>query len=198
MTAGRTLLELAGADLTPARLSEASLVLIDYQNEYLSGPIAVTGGEAAVLRARGLVAIARGSGSPVIHVVHRGRAGGLFDLDAERGKIIAALSPAAGEAVVEKAFPNAFAGTDLHNLLQKAARKDVVIAGFMTHMCVSTTARAAIELGYRVTVDARACATRDLPDGHGGGAPAELVHKIALIELSDRFAVISYGDDVLG
>lgn len=197
MTSAKTLLELAGADLTPAKLSASSLVLIDYQNEYLSGPIAVSGAEAAIRQARRLLDRARAGGIPVIHVVHRGRAGGLFDLEAERGKVIAELSPALGEAVVEKSLPNAFAGTTLRELLTAAGRDNIVVAGFMTHMCVSATARAALDFGYRVTVDARSCATRDLPDGQGGSVPAELVHRIALIELSDRFSVISYGDEVL-
>jgi nicotinamidase-related amidase len=93
--------------------------------------------------------------------------------------------------VIEKGLPNAFAGIDLHGVLGRAARKDIIIAGFMTHMCVSSTARAALDLGYRVTIDAGACATRDLPDGAGGRVEAGVVHKVALVELSDRFAIIA-------
>ena len=37
----KTLLELAGADLAPAKTRDACLILIDLQNEYVSGPIAV-------------------------------------------------------------------------------------------------------------------------------------------------------------
>jgi nicotinamidase-related amidase len=66
-----------------------------------------------------------------------------------------------------------------------------MLAGFMTHMCVSSTARAALDLGYRVTIDAASCATRDLPDGKGGVMPAALIHEVALVELSDRFAIIA-------
>ena len=38
----------------------------------------------------------------------------------------------------------------------------------MTHNCVSSTARSALDSGYRVTIVANATATRDLPDGKGG------------------------------
>jgi len=41
MSQAKTLLELAGADLTPPRLADSCLVLIDLQNEYLTGPIAL-------------------------------------------------------------------------------------------------------------------------------------------------------------
>ena len=191
MTAARTLLQLAGADLTPAKISEASLVLIDLQNEYLAGPIALGGAEAAVANSARLLASARQAGSPIFHVAHRGKAGGLFDRNAERGAIAASVAPLAAEPVIEKELPNAFAGTDLRDRLSAAGRKNIILAGFMTHMCISSTARAALDLGFRVTIDASACATRDLPDGRGGTIEARTVHDVALVELSDRFAIIA-------
>jgi nicotinamidase-related amidase len=193
----KTLLELAGADLKPGTVSNATLVLIDYQNEYVAGPLSLPDVSPAVKRAALLLGRARDAGSPIVHVAHKGRAGGLFDREAERGQIMAALAPRAGETVIEKGLPNAFAGTGLHTILGDAARKDIIIAGFMTHMCVSSTARAALDLGWRVTIDAGACATRDLPDGAGGHVKADIVHKIALVELSDRFAIIAHDSEAL-
>ena len=70
-------------------------------------------------------------------------------------------------------------------------RTNIVLAGFMTHMCVSSTARVALDLGLRTTVAADACATRDLPDGRGGTLDARTIHEVALAELSDRFAIIA-------
>ncbi len=191
MTQPTTLLELAGADLEPAGVNEASLVLVDFQNEYRRGPIAVQGVDAAIARAADLLAAARQAGTPVFHVAHKGRPGSLFDRQAERGRIVAELEPVADEAVIEKALPNAFSGTDLQSLLDAAGRRDIILAGFMTHMCISSTARAALDLGFRVTVDASSCGTRDLPDGRGGTIAAATVHDVALAELSDRFAVIA-------
>lgn len=196
MTAAKTLLELAGADLSPARLSDASLVLIDLQNEYLSGPIALPGASGAVTGAARVLAAARRARAPVFHIAHKGKAGGLFDREAPRGQIVSELTPQAGEAVIEKALPNSFAGTDLQTRLAATGRKDIVIVGLMTHMCVSSTARAALDLGFRVTIDAGSCATRALPDGRGGEIPADVVHEVALVELSDRFAVIVRDNNV--
>lgn len=191
MTQPTTLLELAGADLEPAGVNEAALVLVDFQNEYRRGPIAVQGVDAAIACAADLLAAARQAGTPVFHIAHKGRPGSLFDRQAERGRIVAELEPVGDEPVVEKALPNAFAGTDLQALLDAAGRRDIILAGFMTHMCISSTARAALDLGYRVTVDASSCGTRDLPDGRGGTIPAATVHDVALAELADRFAVIA-------
>lgn len=165
--------------------------MIDLQNEYLDGPIALRGAEPAVANAAALRHAARDAATPVFHIAHKGRPGGMFDRDAARGAIVAPLTPATGEAVVEKALPNAFAGTDLAARVDATGRKEPILCGFMTHMCVSSTARAALDLGYRVTVDATACATRDLPDGRGGTLAAAMVHDVALAELSDRFAVIA-------
>jgi nicotinamidase-related amidase len=191
MTEAKTLLQLAGADLAPARIPDACLVLIDLQNEYLEGPIAVLEAGVAIASAAQLLMSARKNGTPVFHIAHKGRPGSMFDRTAQRGQIVAELTPQPNEVVVEKGLPNAFAGTALNELLSATGRKNIILAGFMTHMCVSSTARAAVDLGYRVTIAASACGTRGLPDGHGGVVPGATVHDVALIELSDRFAIIA-------
>jgi nicotinamidase-related amidase len=194
MTQTKTLLQLAGADLRPPAFAEANLVLIDLQNEYRAGPVALPAVDAAIASAARLLARARAGGANIFHVAHRGKPGGLFDRDAERGAIVADLAPLADEALIEKQLPNAFAGTDLQARLAASGRKNVILAGLMTHMCISSTARAGLDLGFRITVDAGSCATRDLPDGNGGVIPAATVHEVALAELSDRFAIIVRGD----
>jgi nicotinamidase-related amidase len=197
MAAPKTLLELSGADLRPPRLREAALVMIDLQNEYLAGPIALPDATSAIASAAKLLARAREAGARIFHIAHKGRPGGLFDRTAERGAIVSALAPLPDEPVIEKGLPNAFAGTDLQALLAAAGRNDIVLAGFMTHMCISSTARVGLDLGFRITVDADSCTTRDLPDGRGGAIAAATIHDIALAELSDRFAIIARGGDAL-
>lgn len=194
MTAAKTLMQLAGIDLTPPRLGDSCLVLIDIQNEYLAGPLALPDASPAIARATALLGRARESGAVIIHIAHKGAPGSLFDRAAERGAIVAPLAPRPGEIVIEKQLPNAFAGTELNAQLAATGRKELVLAGFMTHMCVSSTARAALDLGFRTTIDADSCATRDLPDGSGGTIAAKLVHDVALAELSDRFAIIARGN----
>lgn len=194
MTAPKTLLELAGADLNPPQLGDSCLVLIDMQNEYCAGPLALPDAEPAIAVAANLLARARQSGAAIFHIAHKGRAGSLFDREAERGAIVSSLAPLANEPVIEKALPNSFAGTDLQARLAATGRNNIVLAGFMTHMCVSSTARAALDLGLRTTIAADACATRDLPDGRGGALSARTIHEVALAELSDRFAIIAQGE----
>ncbi|WOH79218.1 cysteine hydrolase family protein [Bradyrhizobium sp. BEA-2-5] len=194
MTSAKTLMQLAGIDLTPPRLGDSCLVLIDIQNEYCAGPLALPDANPAIARATALLARARESGVAIIHIAHKGQPGSLFDRSGERGAIVAPLAPRPGEIVIEKQLPNAFAGTDLNAQLAATGRKELVLAGFMTHMCVSSTARAALDLGLRTTIAADACATRDLPDGRGGTLDARTIHEVALAELSDRFAIIARGN----
>lgn len=194
----RTLLQMAGARAEPGRLGEAALVIIDAQGEYRHGALPLDGIEAALERLAALLARARESGAAIVHVAHRGRPGGLFDRGGPGGAILPEATPAAGEPVVEKTLPNAFAGTDLHDRLSRLARPQLIVAGFMTHMCVSSTARAALDLGHRVTVVADATATRPLPDPLGGSAlPAAELQRATLAALADRFAVVSRAANIL-
>jgi nicotinamidase-related amidase len=191
MSAPKTLLAMAGAPSTPPLLAESAVVVIDAQNEYVEGPLALPGVGPALTEIAALLQRARKAGTPIIHVRHLGRAGGLFDPDAPRGAIADAVMPAAGEVVIGKKLPNAFAGTELASALEKTGKRNIVVAGFMTHMCVSSTVRAALDLGYRSIVPAAATATRDLPDPVSGKiVPAAALQSASLAALSDRFATV--------
>ena len=191
MTAPRTLLALAGAPSAPPPLGDSALVVIDAQREYVDGALPLPGVEAALGRIAALLARARKCGVPVIHVRHLGRTGGLFDADAPRGRFAEQAAPAAGETVVGKKLPNAFAGTELNAALAATGKRNIVVCGFMTHMCVSSTVRAALDLGYRSIVPASATATRDLPDAiTGATVPAAALQAASMAALSDRFATV--------
>lgn len=190
-TAPKTLLEMAGAPNDPASLSEAALVLIDCQREYVDGALPLPGIDQALSSISDLLLRARAAGTPVIHIVHKGKPGGAFDLDDVRGQIADACAPAGGEPRIEKTLPNAFAGTDLADRLNGMGRKKLLVAGFMTHMCVSSTVRAGLDLGFNSTVIASGTATRDLPRPGGGVIEAGALHVASLAALADRFAIIA-------
>ncbi len=192
MSAPKTLLQMAGAPLAPCTFSESAVIIIDAQNEYVNGKLPLVGINPALDNIAILLKAARAAGSPIVHVQHKGRAGGLFDPGADAFKLAPQAAAQSGEAIVEKPLPNAFAQTNLQDLLAKTGRKSLVVAGFQTHMCISSTVRAALDLGYRTTVVADAVATRDLPDPTGGPAlPAAELHRAALAGLADRFAIVA-------
>ncbi len=191
MSAPKTLLEMAGAPNRPQRLAEAAVVMIDAQLEYVTGRLPLTGVGAALEVGAELLAAARAAGRPVIHVQQRGKGEGLFGPDSAFFAIAPEVTPEAGETVIEKVVPNAFADGALDAKLKELGIAKIIIGGFMTHLCVSTSARAALDLGYGCSVLGPACATRDLPDGQGGVVSAADIHRIELVALSDRFATIA-------
>ena len=195
MSQPKTLLQMAGVAAVPSRLEDAALILIDCQREYVDGKLPLPGVRPALEEAGRVLALARKKGTPIIHVAHHAAAGGgAFDPEGPGSEIADPVRPQGREATVIKGKPNAFAGTDLDARLKALGKKELIVVGFMTHMCVSSTVRAALDLGYRCTVVANAVATRDLPDGRGGVVAAETLHRVELAGLADRFATVV--DDV--
>lgn len=197
MTSSRpkTLRELSGLPMTPPSLSEAILVVIDAQREYLDGRLPLEGIGQALDNIARLLHKSRSLHGTVVHVVHQGRPGGTFDLE-HGGRVIDQVAPAEGETVVFKTLPNAFAKTELRDVIAGFGDQPLVITGFMTHMCVSATARAALDAGLAATVASDACATRPLPSALTGSVlSAGAIHEVALSELADRFAIIAPTSD---
>lgn len=96
--------------------------------------------------------------------------------------------------MIEKKFPGAFKDTDLHSYLQSlpdSRGKKVVLAGYMAHVCVSTTARQAHELDYEVVIAGDAVGDRDIP-----GAKGEEVTRMVLCELGDAFGTVVTSSEI--
>lgn len=184
-----TLRRLNGFDDTPAKLADSTLILIDYQNTYTTGVMELDGWQSALDSAAQLLARARRAGTKVIHVINDGGEGTPYDIRAEIGQIHPSVAPADGETVVVKQAPDAFFGTDLGEHVEAAGRNDLVIAGFMTHMCVAFTAQGAFLRGNRPTVVADASATRSLPVA-GIELDAGQVHYSALATIADLYGVV--------
>lgn len=191
-----TLREVVGLDRTPAKLSDSTLVLIDYQNTYTRGVMELEGWEPALDAAADLLARARRAGTRIVHVVNDGGPGP-YDYSAEIGQIHPKVAPIEGEEIVVKTAPDAFVGTELGDILDAAGRKDLVVAGFMTHMCVAFTAQGAFLRGDRPTVVADACATRPLGTAVGETSAKEL-HTAALATVADLYGVVVATADDLG
>jgi len=197
MSAPKTLRDVSGLGPDPAPLSASALVMVDLQNTYREGVMKLDGVEPALAEAKRLLERARKAGIPIIHIQHEAGAGSPYDTSARIGRISDEVAPREGETVITKNYPNAFVNTDLEAKLREAGAKDVVIAGFMTHMCVNSTARGAFNLGFRPTVVAAATATRDLPGPDGEVLPAAALQAASLAALNDLFAVVAKtGDDL--
>ncbi|WP_028473308.1 cysteine hydrolase family protein [Nocardioides alkalitolerans] len=188
MTENVTLRELTGMSDAPPSLRGSAVVMVDLQNTYTRGVMELEGVQAAIDAGAELLDRARSAGTPVIHVMHDAGVGSPYDVNAEIGQIVDRVAPRDGEAVVVKNFPNSFVGTDLEQRLRGLGVENLVLAGFMTHMCINSTARGAFSLGFAPTVVAGATATRRLPGGGGVEAPA--LQAASLAAISDLFGVV--------
>ncbi|GGO41556.1 cysteine hydrolase family protein [Streptomyces lasiicapitis] len=190
-----TLRDVIGLDNNPPKLSDSVLILIDFQNTYRTGVMALEGAEEALAAGARLLERARAAGTPVVHIINDGGENTPYDIRAHIGAISDEVAPADGETVVVKQFPNSFHATELEKTLTDlgvapGSGKDLVLAGFMTHMCVNYTAQGAFNLGYRPTVVAEATATRSLTTPDGTPLPAASLHTAALTTITDLFGTV--------
>ncbi|MEZ6044694.1 MAG: cysteine hydrolase family protein [Planctomycetaceae bacterium] len=185
-----TIREIAGLPSTPAKLSDSALIMIDCQNTYREGVMQLEGVEEALVNARLLLERARKAGIPIFHIQHDAGVGSPYDLTAENGQISKPVAPLENEPVIVKNYPDSFSSTNLDQQLKQAGARNLILAGFMSHMCVSSTARGGFDRNYAVTIAENTTATRSLPDGHGGTLSAPDVQRASLRGLADLVAII--------
>ncbi len=97
-----------------------------------------------------------GSKGPLGRLLVRGEVGHDF---------VEALRPIKQEIVIDKPGYSSFARTGLQQILMKRGIETLIVTGVTTEVCVSSTLRAAIDLGYRCITVSDACASGD-PDLH--------------------------------
>ncbi len=190
MPASKTLREITGLGHTPTTVDKSALILIDCQTTYREGVMQLDGVEPALVQCQTLLARYRDAGRPVIHIQHDAGAGSPYDVNDRIGAIADIVKPRDGEPVVVKNYPSSFEKTNLDDLLKSYGVEDVALVGFMTHVCVNSTARAAFNHGYRATVVGNATATRSLANPTGGVVSAKDLHDASLTALHDIFAVV--------
>lgn len=73
--------------------------------------------------------------------------------------LIDELAPLPAEPVIDKPGYSAFAHTDLELLLRTAGVGELILCGVTTEVCVSSTLRQAVDLGFACTLVSDACAS---------------------------------------
>ncbi|WP_437200771.1 cysteine hydrolase family protein [Planctomicrobium sp. SH664] len=180
-------------------MTQRAVVVVDLQNEYLpSGKLPLVNFDQALTNAARILAAARAQGDLVVNVRHEFTTPGVpFFVPGTSGvEIHPSVAPAKGEAVIVKNFPNSFLKSELQQVLDEKGIQEVVIIGAMSHMCIDATARAASDLGYKVTVVHDACATRDL-EFQGETIPAAQVHATLMSALAFAYAQVVSTDEYL-
>jgi nicotinamidase-related amidase len=177
--------------------ARTALVPIDMQRGFDLDP-AHFNNPAIEDHGRQLLSAWRAAGLPLIHVRHDSvKPGSPFAPGQPGNALRPGFQPEGEEPLVTKSVNAAFIGTDLDLRLRRLGVEQVVLFGLVTDMCVSTTARVAANLGYRVVVVGDACACFALPDADGTVIPAEQIHRAHLATLRAEFAEVVDTRDVL-
>lgn len=178
------------------RYTMQALLVVDAQNEFSAGgkrPVA--NHASAVAAIRRFADIARREDRPIAWVQHYNRPNEspAFVPGTWGSELTPGLGPAEGrnrERLFEKDVYGAFTYTGLEQWLRDLGVSEVLVAGFYTHMCLSTSVREALIRGFDVVIDPEGTGARDLEDAHLGTLSADEVRRTALLQLRDMGARI--------
>ena len=172
----------------------SALVVIDVQNEYVTGglPIVHPRVDGALEQIGRSIEAANERGIPVVLVRHTETddESTIFVQGTDAWQLHESVSARPHDVVIDKQWPGSFTDTTLGEWLSARDIGALTIVGFMTHMCVDTTTRQANHLGLDVTVLTDATGTIDV-----GDLQAELVHQVELGVLASGFATLATTDE---
>ena len=180
--------------------ANATLILVDVQEGFDAAYWGERNNPDAEQKIEKLLARWRESGRPVIHVRHDSvEPDSALRPDSPGNAIKGEATPRSGEPVVGKHVNSAFIGTDLEARLKAASIDTVVLCGFTTNHCVSTTARMAGNLGFKTFVlsDSTVAFAMRAPGPGGRLIPADVMHEVGMAELNREFATILTTDELL-
>ncbi|OAJ65565.1 cysteine hydrolase family protein [Paraburkholderia ginsengiterrae] len=177
---------------TPRR----ALIVIDVQNEYVSGdlPIEYPEVQSSLANIGRAMDAARATGVPVVVVQNFAPAGSpLFARGSAGAELHPVVSSRAHDHYVEKSLPSAFTDTDLADWLAARQIDTLTVTGYMTHNCDASTINHAVHSG--LTVEFLHDAAGSVPyENSAGFASAEDIHRVFSVVLQSRFAAVASTD----
>jgi len=162
---------------------ETAVVMIEFQNEFCRPDGKLHGlvkdelqRQNTIANAVKMVKAARAKGCLIIHspfvfdetwakeqclagIIGNAGSAGAFRPGQWGSELIDELKPERGDVLLKgKLALSRFTNTELAEVLGKHKIKYVVCAGFLSNVCVESTARAAYDQGFQVTIVKNACA----------------------------------------
>ncbi|MGN6743157.1 MAG: cysteine hydrolase family protein [Amnibacterium sp.] len=169
-----------------------ALLVIDVQNEYVSGalPIAYPPLTTSLPNIAAAMDAARSAGVPVIVVQHVDEADSpVFAAGSVGVELHETVAGRPRDLLLTKQTVSCFASTDLGERLDDLGVDTVTIAGYMTQHCDESTARDAADRGLLVEVLADATGTLPLATP-SGTISARSLHETSLLVLHSGFAAV--------
>lgn len=179
------------------KIMKRALIVIDVQNEYVTGNLPIDFPELGVSLpniARAMDAASAAS-IPVVVVQQVAPVSSpIFAEGSEGWKLHELVASRARDHLVEKKLPSCFTDTDLSEWLDERGIDTVAIVGYMTQNCDESTARDAVHRGLLVEFLSDATGTLTLSNDAGAVSAQEL-HEAVLVTLQSRFAAVASTDE---
>lgn len=169
-----------------------ALIVIDVQNEYVSGNLKIEypAVQTSLRNIGKAIDFANESAIPVVVVQNSAPAGSpILAVGSPGWQLHAIVADRPRDHYIEKKLPSAFSGTDLADWIKGNSIDTLTVVGYMTHNCVDSTIKHAMHVGLKVEF---------LPDAAGslpyensaGYSSAEQIHNAFSIVLQSRFAAV--------
>jgi nicotinamidase-related amidase len=177
-----------------------ALLVVDAQKEFSpAGKRPVANYESAIDAICRFADFARREDRPIAWARHFNRPGEspAFVPGTWGAELAAGFGPQPGrdaERLFDKDVYGAFTGTELEPWLRALGVTELLVTGFYTHMCLSTSVREALMRGFGVVIDPEATGACALEHDQLGSMDAYEVRRTALLQLADMGARIDAGE----
>ncbi|MFG2091680.1 cysteine hydrolase family protein [Spirillospora sp. NPDC048824] len=141
----------------------SALLIIDVQEGFLAGSVGVYRGDEFIEVVDSLRCRARNRGMSVMYTQFNGPPGHPAEAGTRGWQIHEKLKPLDGDLVIGKKSTDSFHLSALHDELQRRSITRLYVTGCLTELCVDTTCRRAITLGYEVLLIGDGHTTFDVP-----------------------------------
>lgn len=180
-------------------MANRALLVIDVQNEYVTGgiPIEYPALETSLPNIGRAIDAAAGADIPVLIVQHTAPAGfPVFDEGTDGWQLHETVTGRAGKAAATftKAFPSSFVGTGLEEWLRSNGIDTIAVVGYMTNNCDQSTVNNAVHLGFDVELLSDATGAVSLQN-EAGFIDAKTVHETFCVVLQSNFAAVLTTDE---
>lgn len=173
---------------TPKR----ALIVIDVQNEYVTGnlPIEYPPVQESLANIGLAMDAAQAAGVPIVVVQHdEDRSAPIFAKGSHGWELHPIVANRPRDHQINKTMASVFADTDFAQWLTENKIDTLTIAGYMTHNCNASTIVHAKHAGY--AVEYLADASGALPYlNDAGGASAEEIHRVFSVVFHTNFAAV--------
>jgi len=176
----------------PATQPRRALVVVDVQNDYNGGNLAIQHppfAETVANVARAMDAAASAGIKIIVVKQIAPETSPMFAKGSHGGELHAEIARRGRDHYVEKTLPSAFTGTDLETWLRANAIDTIAVVGYMTHNCDLSTIIHAVHMGF--AVEFLSDASGSVPYANSAGyASAEDIHRVVSVVLQSRFAAV--------